>query len=193
MTRSRQGNARILPPLLGMWRRTVRSPLKTRNPKVRKEQPRVANYRVRFAASSAAAGPSRSAILARIATLGTGRKAPFQNNGAWRGELHAPPAASPLRTQTSIAAVVRRSSIRLRSKTYGRRPWRESKSSIDISPTENPMNILQLPCCNCCWFRPGSQLQATLSTLSLDGCWACCSRLLMCARDRSSDVSRTCR
>ena len=47
--------------------------------------------------------------------------------------------------------------------------------------------------CDCCWFRPGSQSQATLSTLSLDGCWARCSRILMRARDRSNDVSRTCR
>ena len=110
---------------------------------------------------------------------------------AWR--ITCPACGSPLQTQTSIAAVVRRSSRRLRSKTYGRRPWRESKSSSDISPTENPLNIPQLQCCDCCWFRPGSQSQATLSTLSLDGCWARCSRILMCARDRSNDVSRTCR
>jgi hypothetical protein len=147
----------------------------------------------RFAASSAAAGHCRSATPVRIATLTTARKAPFQNIGARRGELHAPPAASPLQTQPSIAAVVRRSSRRLRSKTYGRRPWRESKSSSDISPTENPLNIPQLQCCDCCWFRPGSQSQATLSALSLDGCWARCSRISMCARDRSNDVSRTCR
>ena len=75
--------------------------------------------------------------------------------------------------------------------------WSEAvagdKSSSDISPTENPLTIPQLQCCDCCWFRPGSQSQATLSALSLDGCWARCSRILMCARDRSNDVSRTCR
>ena len=32
-----------------------------------------------------------------------GAEAPFQNTGARRGELHAPPAASPLQTQPSIA------------------------------------------------------------------------------------------
>ena len=55
---------------------------------------------VRFATSSAAAGHRKSATPVRIATLKTARKAPFQNIGARRGELHAPPAASPLRTRT---------------------------------------------------------------------------------------------
>ena len=56
---------------------------------------------------------------------------------------------------------------------------------------EKPPNTPRLQSCGCCWFRLGSQSQATLSALSSDGCWVRFSQILTCARDRSSGASRT--
>ena len=117
--------------------------------------------------------------------------AQYQNIGARRGASRAPPAASPLRIQTSIAAVARRYSRRPHSKTYGRRPWQASKSSSNMSLTKRPPHTPRSQSCDCSWFRLGSQSQAAVNTLSSDGCWARFSQILTCARDRSSGVSHT--